>query len=76
MKWEQFVCAAQDTYEVSLEDLDRFLGNIPSVVMWRDELVLLLLLLILSLNSTEHSLSRMCIFGVTSALQRQSTSTW
>ena len=40
MKWERLVCTAQDTYEVSLEDLDRFLGNIPSVVMWRDKLVL------------------------------------
>ena len=40
MKWERLVCAAQDTYEGSLEDLDRFLGNIPSVVMWRDELAL------------------------------------
>ncbi len=40
MKWERLVCTAQDTYEVSLEDLDHFLGNIPSVVMWRDKLVL------------------------------------
>ncbi len=42
-------------YEMSLEDMDRFLCNIPSVVMWRD---FMLLLLILSLNSAEHSSSK------------------
>ena len=74
MKWERLVCTAQDTYEVSLEDLDRFLGNIPSVVMWRDKLVLHVVAFGSSLNSAEHSLSRMCIFGVIPALQRRSKS--
>ena len=40
MKWERLVGAAQDTYEMNLEDLDHFLGKISSVVMWRDKLVL------------------------------------
>jgi hypothetical protein len=39
VKLEGLVCTAQDTYEVSLEDLDRFLGNVLYVIMWRDELV-------------------------------------
>jgi hypothetical protein len=39
VKWERLVRAAQDTYEVSLEDMDCFLSNILPVVMWRDELV-------------------------------------
>ncbi len=75
MKWERLVCATQDTYEVSLEHLDCFLSNIAPVVMWRDELVLHVVSLVLSLNLAEHLLSRMCIFGVTPMLQRQSTST-
>ena len=40
MEWECFVSAAQDTYEVCLENLDRFLCNILPVVVWRYKLVL------------------------------------
>jgi hypothetical protein len=40
VEWECLVRAAQDTYEVCLEDLDCFLCNILPVVMWGYKLVL------------------------------------
>jgi hypothetical protein len=31
-----FVCPTKDTYEMSLEGLDGFLGNVSLMVMWWD----------------------------------------
>jgi hypothetical protein len=76
MKWELFICATQDSYEVCLENLNLSLCDIMPVVMWRYETVIHVVELDSFLEHLGvHSLSRLCIFGVTPALQRCSTST-
>jgi hypothetical protein len=72
---EIFVCPSQDTFEMPLEGLNGFLGNVPLVVVWGNKLEGHVVLMYLCFEFLRALIVYNVHFGVTPALGRQVTST-